>query len=147
MRRFLAAALMLAGCKTVEIKDTRECTVAGVFQAGFDCATTNSSEVSQMDLEQSIEWLEPQPERTDPVTKKKLPARAGAICRSDEDFTAQKTQLEQACALLRDRCTPEIKKAIESATLVRVKNEARLKKTVPAEVSALLHAEEKDPPQ
>lgn len=50
-----------------------------------------------------MEWLEPQE------------GRGGAICRSDEDFTKQKTALEQACALLKNRCTPEMKEAISKS--------------------------------
>ena len=70
-----------------------------------------------MDFETSIEWLEPQPERPDPENpKNKLPARAGAVCRSDEDFTRYKIALEQACALLKDRCTPEMKQTINNVT-------------------------------
>lgn len=67
-----------------------------------------------MDFEQGIEWLEPQPERPDPQNPGKiLPARAGAICRSDEDFTRQKIAIEQACALLGKRCTPELRAEID----------------------------------
>lgn len=70
-----------------------------------------------MGFEEAIEWLEPQPERPDPKNpSKKLPARAGAVMRSDEDFTRYKIALEQACALLKDRCTPEMKETIASVT-------------------------------
>lgn len=109
---FLCLALFSA-CKTIPIKDTTECVVAGILMAGADCATTNSSQTSEMDFEQFVEFLEPQPERPDPARPgKMLPERAGAVCRSDDDFTAQKTALESACALLRKRCTPEMKTAI-----------------------------------
>jgi hypothetical protein len=109
----LISFALLSGCKKITIKNTRECIVAGVIQAGMDCATTNTSEISAMDFEEAIEFLEPQGERADPANPgKRLPARAGAVCRSDEDFTAQKTALESACALLRSRCTPEMKNAI-----------------------------------
>lgn len=111
--------LALSSCGTVKVKDTTECVVAGVFVAGFDCATTNSSQISQMDLEQSIQWLEAQPERRDFDNPEKiLPARAGAVCRSDEDFTAQKIALEQACALLKNRCIPEVKAVIANMNRV-----------------------------
>jgi len=73
--------------------------------------------MSEIDFEQMIEWLEPQPKRPDPKNPNKtLPARAGAVMRSDEDFTRYKIALEQACALLNDRCTPEMKATIESVT-------------------------------
>lgn len=70
-----------------------------------------------MSFEQFVDWWEPQPERPDPDNPEKtLPARAGAVCRSDEDFTRYKIALEQACALLKDRCTPEMKASIENVT-------------------------------
>lgn len=127
MKKFLALAVLLAGCKTVPIKNTRECVVAGVFQAGMDCSTTNTSQISQMDLEQMIVFLEPQGERLN-AQGKKLPARAGAVCRSDEDFTSQKTSLEQACVLLRDRCTPELKEHIEGMQDISDMNQRALEK-------------------
>lgn len=124
-----AAAIVIFfwGCKTVPIKNTRECVVAGVFQAGMDCATTNTSQTSQMDLEQMIVFLEPQGERLN-AAGKKLPPRAGAVCRSDDDFTSQKTSLEQACALLRDRCTPELKDHIEGMQDISDMNQRALEK-------------------
>lgn len=103
---------LLSGCAGVTTPNTRECTVAGIVQAGMDCAMTNTGEISEMTFEEMVEWLEPQPERVDPVTGKTLPARAGAVCRSDDDFTRQKIALEQACELLKSRCTPELKAAI-----------------------------------
>lgn len=115
LRKFAAISCLalLSSCKKIHIEDATECIVAGVLMAGADCATTNSSQVSELDFEQFVEFLEPQPERPDPKNPgKTLPARAGAVCRSDDDFTAQKTALESACALLRNRCTPEIKTAI-----------------------------------
>lgn len=94
----------LAGCKSISVPDVRECSVAGIFQAGAICATTNSGKLSEMNVQEFIAWLEP------------APGRAGAVCRSDEDFTKQKTALEQACVLLKDRCTPEMKAALESTS-------------------------------
>lgn len=110
---------LLSACATVKVKDTTECVIAGVFQAGMDCATTNSSQISEMDFEEMILWLEAQPERPDPLNAgKTLPSRAGAVCRSDEDFTAQKIALESACALLKNRCIPEVKAVIENMNRV-----------------------------
>lgn len=126
-----AAAILLyfSGCKTVEIKNTRECVVAGVFQAGMDCATTNTSQISQMDFEQMIVFLEPQGERLN-AAGKKLPPRAGAVCRSDDDFTSQKIALEQACVLLRDKCTPELKEHIEGLQDISDMNQRALEKKI-----------------
>lgn len=107
--------LLLSACNATQIKvgNYTECTVAGVFQAGMDCAETNTSKISTKSPEQMIEFLEPQPARPDPENPgEMLPARAGAVCRSDEDFTAQKTALEQACAALGKKCSTEIKSAL-----------------------------------
>lgn len=121
----------LTACQSVEIKNSRECTVAGVFQAGMDCAETNTSKITQMDLQEMIDWLEPQPERPDPKRPgKKLPARAGAVARSDEDFTQQKIQLEQACVLLKDRCTVSMKEHIDGMNQISEMGQAALKKKI-----------------
>lgn len=68
-----------------------------------------------MSFEEMVYWLEPQPETKD-AKGNKIPARAGAVCRSDDDFTRYKIALEQACALLQDRCTPEMKATIANVT-------------------------------
>lgn len=92
-----------------------------------------------MGFQETIDWLEAQPERV--VNGKTLPARAGAVCRSDEHFTAQKTALEQACALLKNRCTPEMQEALDNLSSGVAKNqkESMAVKRVQAEERALLH--------
>lgn len=108
----LAFAISLSGCK-IEIEDTKECAVAGVLSAGMNCAWRISGETSEMTLDQTIEFLEPQPERPDPANPKKmLPARAGAICRSAEDARKQQTALKQACRKLGKACTLEMRELI-----------------------------------
>lgn len=107
---------LFVGCGRVAIKNTTKCVIAGVWRAGLDCSTTLSSQTSEMNFTQMISWLEPQPERPDPDHPgKKLPARAGAFCESSDDQIAEKTALEQACSLLKNACTPEIKQAIQTA--------------------------------
>lgn len=121
----LALVMALSSCAGPQVKtpDANFCTVAGIFQAGIDCATTNSGSISSLDFMEFVDFLEPQPERTcvqkpgfnvcasDQSKGKKvtLPARAGAIMESDDDLTAMKTALEQACVELKDRCVPEMK--------------------------------------
>lgn len=123
----VSLCLILSGCAGVKIPETRECVISGVVQSGFDCAMTNSGEISQLTFIEAMEWLEPQPQREcipvpgfnvcaeNPSEGEVvlLPPRGGAICRSDEDFTAQKNALEKACVLLKDRCTPEMKEALD----------------------------------
>jgi len=119
--------LILSSCAGVEIPNTKEATVAGVIQAGMDIAETNTGKIHQLTMVEAFDFLEPQNERycipvpgfnvcAESPTEGEvvhLPARAGAICRSDEDFTAQKNALEKACALLRDRCTADMKEALD----------------------------------
>ena len=122
---FAAFSFLLASCARVPVPNARECVAAGLVTLGADCAETNTGKTSEMSFEEFMEWLEPQP-----ATDKK-PARAGAVCRSDEDFTKMKTALEQACALLKNRCTPEMKSEIERQTgnvSQLLKNGARKKK-------------------
>lgn len=127
-RKFaLSLCLLLSACSRVPVPNVRECVVAGVIQAGFDCAESNTGKTSQMDFEQSIEWLEAE------MPTNTTPGRAGAVCRSDDDFTKTKIALEQACALLKNRCTPEMKSEIERQTgnvSQLLKNGARKKKVL-----------------
>ena len=92
--------LTLSACVT--IPNTRKCSVAGLLDAGMICAETITGKTSEMNLLETIEFLEPQPEG----------ARAGAICQSAEDYRREKDALEQACRMLGNRCTPEIQHAI-----------------------------------
>lgn len=81
--------------------------------AGADCTHTLTPQTREMNLDQFIQFLEPQPERPDPDHPgQTLPARGGAMCQSSSDWGAQKTALEKACKELGSRCTYEIKKMI-----------------------------------
>ena len=92
---------MVSGCVT--IPNTRQCQVSGVLDAGMICAENLTGIKSEMNLEQVIEFLEPQ----------SLPSpRAGAICMSPDDFNAMKTALEQACRDLGERCSKQIQLAL-----------------------------------
>jgi hypothetical protein len=115
----------------VKVRDTRVCAVAGVMRAGADCAWTLSDRTEEMTLDEFIDFLEPQPERPDPVDPRKtLPARGGAICQSAEDWNSLKTSLDQACRLLGESCTYEMKKVFSAAVarLKRLHRETAAKK-------------------
>ncbi len=119
MRKIAGITLLLVSCAGPKIKDpdTKVCTVAGIIGAGLDCATTNTGKISSMDFYQMVDFLEPQKERPDPDHPgQKLPARAGAIIISDEDYTAKKEAFEQACVELKNRCTPQMKAAFTTPT-------------------------------
>lgn len=86
---------VLTACKSVEIPNTRMCSVAGSVDFGGDCAYTGSDKTDEMTFEEFIAFL-----------------NAGAICQSAEDFGKQKTAMDDACVLLGSKCTVEIKQAL-----------------------------------
>lgn len=119
--------MALSACDNVEVPDTTVCFVKGAMIAGAGCETTISNQSSDMTLEQFIDFLEPQPERPDPEHPGALlPARAGALCQSTDDWNANKTALEQACRILGRRCTYEIKKTIETMQAIGRLNGMRI---------------------
>lgn len=85
----------LLSCQTVKFPDVKACSVAGILAAGMDCAFNGHPETSEMDAKETIDFLE-----------------SGAICMSADDRRKEKDAAEQACYLLKDRCTFEMKKAI-----------------------------------
>lgn len=88
--------MVLQSCKSLEIKDTTHCAVAGVVDAGGDCVTLISGKQTSLTFDELIALLE-----------------SGAIITPVDDFVSVKEELEQACILLKNRCTKEIKKNIE----------------------------------
>lgn len=106
-------ALLNSQCATVP--NTKACTVAGRLAAGAICDWTISGEQSDLTLDQFIEFLEPEPTRPDPDHPgQALPARAGAVCQSAEDFEKQKVALEQACKKLAGGCSYELKQMFQT---------------------------------
>lgn len=94
----LPLLLITAGC-TVAIPNVKVCAVSGVLAAGMDCAYTLDDKTEEMNLDQSVAFLEPQIE----------PPRGAAMCMSSEDFSKLKSALEQACKKLGTSCTKEAK--------------------------------------
>ena len=106
-----SVVLTVSGCVTVP--NVRSCQVAGVLAAGMICAESQTGITSDMDLQQTIDFLEPQPERPDPAnTAVTLPARAGAVCRSTDDERRMKETLEKLCRQMGTKCMPELRAAI-----------------------------------
>jgi len=94
--------------------------------AGADCTHTLAAQTRELDIDEFIQFLEPQPERPDPDHPgQMLPARGGAMCQSADDWGKQKTALEQACKELGDRCTYEIRTMIR---MIEAKIDALLAK-------------------
>lgn len=95
--------MVLQACGSVKIKDTKHCAVAGVVSAGADCVTLISGTQSSLTFDELIDMLEPNEQR------------GGAIITPVDDFVELKKELEVACILLKDRCSKEVKKKIETA--------------------------------
>lgn len=93
---------LLSACAGVTLPNTEACAVAGVLGAGANCAMTLSDKTREMDVLEFIQWLEPQKDR------------GPAICQSSEDYEKIKTALEQACAILENRCTKEMIAALKN---------------------------------
>lgn len=87
------------------------------MSAGASCAESLTGKVTELNLDEFIAMLEPQPERPDPANPNKtLPARGGAVILSADDFNAERTALEQACRELGSRCSLQVKNALQKIT-------------------------------
>src|ERR1017187_8697433 len=95
-------ALMLLGCNSVKIHNIEICSVAGKMSAGMDCAETLTAKTREMNLDETIVFLEPNEKE----------GRGGAYCESAKDLDSMKTSLEQACKLLGSQCSYEIQQTI-----------------------------------
>ena len=115
MRRLWLCLLPLAlsSC-SVTVPNVMLCTTAGVMSAGGDCAKSLSDDTATLDLDQWIEFLEPQVEQVLPGDVK-IPARGGALCMSSDDFAKLKTAMEQACHKLGRWCSYEVKTTMEQS--------------------------------
>lgn len=118
----LSVLTLLVSCVDIKIQDTEVCTVAGKLIAGGDCAHTLKPDTRQMSFEEFVKFLEPQEEIKNEKGEIIQAARGPALCQSSNDWNKMKTTLEQACELLKDRCTYELKQTIERLdTLLQVK--------------------------
>ena len=76
------------------------CSVAGIIGAGANCAYTLDSRTEEMNLDQLIDFLEPNEETE----------KAGAMIMSAKAFQKIKTEFEKACRRLGGRCKKDMKK-------------------------------------
>lgn len=88
------------GC--VDIKDSTTCTVAGVLSAGAICSHTLTAEISDLNFDEFVTFLEPQDDR------------GGAICMSARDWGTMKTELEEACRQIGAGCTYQVKQLLKN---------------------------------
>jgi len=89
--------LILQSCGSVKLHDSRVCFVAGVVEAGADCATMLSSKKYSLDFDGLIDMLQPS------ETEK----RGGAAIIPIDDFIEIKKTIEMACQYV--KCKKSIK--------------------------------------
>ncbi len=102
---FFILAALTSGCVSTTIPNIVGCHVAGVLDAGANCAENNTGRTRQIDLNQFLTFLEAQDERPDPDHPgKKLPPRAGAVCISAAHYAKIKTAEDKACRIAGAKC-------------------------------------------
>lgn len=82
----------------------------------MNCANTLSKTTREMTLDETIQFLEPHPEIRDASGKVLVREKGPAICLTSEHFNQFKTDLEVACEMMGNKCTYEMKSAIESVS-------------------------------
>lgn len=106
----------LASCAGIKIKDSKVCAVAGVMSAGMDCAHTLNDKTYEINLDETIAFLEPKDTVKDKNGKIVSQARGAAMCQSAADWNQQKTDLEEACKILGSACSFEMQQTISIVT-------------------------------
>lgn len=101
-------------CNKNVIPNTVTCSVSGVLMAGADCAETMTNRTRSMDLNEFIDFLEPQLEVKDSRGRIIQRERAGAMCQSASDYMEQKLALEKLCAQI--KCTADVKQIIQDVS-------------------------------
>ncbi len=106
----LFVSMALSACRGghLVVPNVENCTVAGVIAAGAFCSETITGKTRDLTMNELFDFLEPQAAHDD------VPARAGAVCQSAEQWNAQKTVLEQACRILGKDCTYEMQQTVRS---------------------------------
>lgn len=97
----------------LKVKDAEVCSVAGVMAAGAECVHTLSDESRSLNLDQWVDFLEPQEAKYDSDGKLISPERGGALCMPAKDWEEQKTFMESACKKLGEGCTVEVQQMIK----------------------------------
>ncbi len=80
----------------------------------MNCAETQTDKTKMLNFSETLDFLEPKPERPNPKNPKEImPAKGPAVCQSLDDETREMIAVEQLCRKLKDQCTTEIKMIIE----------------------------------
>jgi len=101
----LLSTILISSCGSINIHDTKACSVAGKVSAGANCVTALSGVKSQLSFDELIDLLE-----------------SGAIIVPVNDFVNMKGDLEAAC--VRIKCNKKVKKKINDAFNRIIKNVA-----------------------
>lgn len=121
LRYLSLLSLGLISCASITVKDAITCSTAGLVSEGAVCSHTNSASTHDLSMEELLDMMTPQQERTCvPVsgmsvcsddqshgTPVLLPARAAGIIMSAAEWGEKKTELEEACRELKSSCTYE----------------------------------------
>lgn len=101
----ILVSLFVSSCGTnIKIHNSTICSVAGKLAAGAICADTLSDTTKDLDLNEFIEFLEPN----------ELTGKGPAVAMSSQDFMEIKTSLQQACTSLGNKCEYETKRVIKT---------------------------------
>jgi hypothetical protein len=109
------------------------CSVAGNLGHGGDCAYTLSDEQYEMDVDQFLDFLEPQEAKPNPLKPgEMIPERGAAVCMSTDSWAKLKTFSEQACRILGSKCTKEVQQQLQqmSARMTRLQRRVAGKKII-----------------
>jgi hypothetical protein len=77
--------------------------------------TTLTGKHTELNFDEWLGFLEPQPEKINPDGSK-TPERGSAVCMSSDDWTAIKTALQKLCEKAGTWCTKEAKKELEKVS-------------------------------
>lgn len=99
-------SLLVLGCACIQIQNKNFCSVAGTLSGGAFCVESLTGVQSDLTFEETVKFLEASD------------ARGAAVFMSLDDFTKFKTELEQACRELGDRCKKEVKEAMERVDVI-----------------------------
>lgn len=92
----LLSTILISSCGSINIHDTKACSVAGMVSAGANCVTAITGVKSELSFDELIDLLE-----------------GGAIIVPVNDFVNMKGDLEAAC--VRTKCNKKVKKKISDA--------------------------------
>lgn len=114
--------VLVSSCGSIKIENAEVCSVKSFLQDGMFCAETLTQNKRELTFDEMVEFLEPNQDTM----------KGAALCMSLFQWNQMKTSLEQACELLDDRCTYNMKEHIQG--LERIANETSLKSIIELDI-------------